>query len=107
VICLGSEVIGLGQRERLLDPTGDGDGSADTRLAPRLHGLSGLRVGLLDNTKPNASVLLGAVADELRRDWGVRSSTTYAKSYFGTPVEESQILTILKNCDFVVAGIGD
>jgi hypothetical protein len=100
-------VIGLGQRETLLDPTGGGDGSADSALAIRLRSLSGLRVGLLDNTKPNASVLLAAVADELRRDWGVRSSTTYSKGYFGTPVEESQIQQILENCDFVVAGIGD
>jgi hypothetical protein len=95
------------RHEPLLDPTGDGDGTADTRLAARLPSLAGLRVGLLDNTKPNASVLLRAVADELRRDWGVGSATTYAKGYFGTPVEESQIQLILKNCDFVVAGIGD
>jgi hypothetical protein len=72
-------VIGLGQRETLLDPTGDGDGSADTRLAPRLRSLSGLRGGLLDNTKPNSSVLLAA----------------------------SQLRVIVANCDFVVAGIGD
>jgi hypothetical protein len=97
----------LGQREPLLDPTGDGDGHEDTRLAPRPGSLTGLRVGLLDNTKPNAAVLLAAVADELRRGWGVRSSAVYAKGYFGTPVEKSQILQILENCDFVVAGIGD
>jgi hypothetical protein len=100
-------VIGVGLREPLLDPTGGGDRAVDTRLAPRLRSLSGLRVGLLDNTKPNASVLLGTVADELRRGWGVRSSTVFTKGYFGTPVEKSQILQILENCDFVVAGIGD
>jgi hypothetical protein len=97
----------LSQHELLLDPTGDGDGSTDTRLAPRLRSLSGLRVGLLDNTKPNAWVLLAAVADELRHDWGVRSATRYAKGYFGTPVEESQVRLIREGCDFVVAGIGD
>ena len=93
--------------ETLLDPTGGGDAGVDTRLAPRLRDLSGLRVGLLDNNKPNARILLGAVATELRRDWGVRSSATFSKSYFGTPVEESLIRQILDNCDFVVAGIGD
>jgi hypothetical protein len=97
----------MGQRERLLDPTGDGDRGADTRLAPRLPSLAGLRVGLLDNTKPNASVLLAEVGNELRRGWGVRSSTMYAKNYFGTPIEETQIKRILLNCDFIVAGIGD
>ena len=97
----------MARREPLLDPTVDGDGDEDTRLAPRPGSLTGLRVGLLDNAKPNAAVLLAAVADELRRGWGVRSSTVYAKGYFGTPVEKSQILQILENCDFVVAGIGD
>jgi hypothetical protein len=97
----------LARREPLLDPTGDGDGAADNQLSPRLGTLSGLRVGLLDNTKPNAAVLLGEVAAELRRGWGVSSSSTYVKSYFGTPVEESLIQRILKNSDFVVAGIGD
>jgi hypothetical protein len=100
-------VIGLGHHETLLDPTGDGDRGADTALAPRLPSLAGLRVGLLDNTKPNASVLLTAVADELQRHWGVKESTVYAKGYFGTPVEESQLQSIVANCDFVVAGIGD
>ena len=95
------------RQEPLLDPTGGEDGGADTQLAPRLRRLSGLRVGLLDNAKPNASVLLAAIATELRRDWGVRSSTPYAKSYFGTPVEESLIQRILRECDFVVAGVGD
>ena len=102
-----AEVTGLGQRERLLDPTGGDDDSVDTHLAPRLASLSGLRVGLLDNAKPNAAVVLAAIATELRRDFGVRSSTAYTKSYFGTPVEESLIRQILDNCDFVVAGIGD
>jgi hypothetical protein len=99
-----AEVIGM--NETLLDPTGQGDSRTDTRLAPRLRSLAGLRVGLLHNTKPNASVLLNAVADELQRH-GVASSTMYAKGYFGTPVEESQILLIGRECDLVVTGIGD
>lgn len=97
----------MGRREPLLDPTGDGDRAADNQLSPRPGTLAGLRAGILDNTKPNASLLLSEVADELRRGWGVASSTMYVKGYFGTPVESSLIQRILKNCDFVVAGIGD
>jgi hypothetical protein len=91
----------------LLDPTGDSDRTTDSRLSPRPRGLTGLRAGLLNNTKPNAAVLLAEVATELRRGWGVGTVSAYDKGYFGTPVEESQIQQILKNCDFVVAGIGD
>ena len=94
-------------RELLLDPTADAGAAGDDRLAPRPRTLRGARVGLLDNTKPNASVLLAEVARQLRRDHDVGEVTTYVKGYFGTPVEESQIQQMLKNCDFVVAGIGD
>jgi hypothetical protein len=93
--------------EPLLDPTGDGDQAADTTLAPRLRSLRGLTAGLLENTKPNASVLLSEVASELQRRYGLRTSVMHAKGYFGTPVEESQIQRILRNCDFVLAGVGD
>ncbi len=93
--------------EKLLDPTGDNDRAADSTLAPRLRSLRGLTVGLLDNTKPNAALLLSAVARELEREHGLRASVLYTKSYFGTPAEESLIQRILHNCDFAVAGIGD
>jgi hypothetical protein len=104
------------RREPLLDPTGDGEGRLDIRLAPRPHGRAepegsgreaGLRVGLLSNGKPNAALLLTAFADELARDKRVDTSTMYAKGYFGTPVEGDQIAEIAAGCDLVLAGIGD
>jgi hypothetical protein len=94
-------------RERLLDPTGGSARATDTTLAPRLRSLRGLTAGLLDNAKPNAALLLRNVASELRRAHGLRACVLYTKSYFGTPVEESLIQRILRNCDFAVAGIGD
>ena len=94
-------------REKLLDPTGDTDRATDTTLAPRLRSVRGLTVGLLENAKPNAAILLSALARELQRTHGLRASVMYTKSYFGTPTEESLIQRILHNCDFAVAGIGD
>jgi hypothetical protein len=94
-------------RERLLDPTGDSDRTADTTLSSRLRSVRGLTVGLLENAKPNAAVLLSNVARELQRRHGLRAAIMYTKSYFGTPTEESLIQRILQNCDFAVAGIGD
>jgi hypothetical protein len=100
-------VIRVAAREPLLDPTGESEIIMRTRLAARPRSLGGLRLGLLDNTKPNAGAVLSEIATELRRTHAIDESTIYTKSYFGTPVEESQIQRILKNCDFVVAGIGD
>jgi len=101
------EVVRVAGPEPLLDPTGDGTQSADATLAPRLRSLRGLTAGLLDNGKPNASVLLSEVASELQRRYGVQASVMHLKGYFGTPAEESVIQRILHNCDFAVAGVGD
>ena len=76
-------------RERLLDPTGDSDRTADTTLSPRLRSVRGLTVGLLENAKPNAAVLLSNVARELQRGHGLRAAVIYTKSYFGTPTPSS------------------
>jgi hypothetical protein len=94
-------------REKLLDPTGFDERSTDTTLAPRPGRLRGLRVALVENTKPNAAVLLSSVGRELEREHGAQAAVMFSKSYFGTPVDESLIHRILHNCDFVVAGVGD
>ncbi len=95
-------------REPLLDPTGEGDLGTNTSLAqPRPQSLAGLTVGLLENTKPNAAVLLHAVGRELQDKYGVREVRMFRKGYFGTPVEESVVQQMLHNCDFAVAAIGD
>jgi hypothetical protein len=94
--------------EPLLDPTGDSERETNTTLAqPRPQSLRGLVVGLLDNTKPNGKTILEAVGRELTEHYGVREVRMFAKSYFGTPVEESVVNQMLNNCDFAVAGIGD
>lgn len=97
----------MAEREKLLDPTGFDERSADTTLARRPASLRGLRVGLLENTKPNAAPLLANVGRELQRRHGAEAAVMFAKSYFGTPTEESLIQRILHNCDFVLAGVGD
>ena len=94
-------------REKLLDPTGFDERAVDTTLAPRPAGLRGLTVGLLENTKVNAALLLSHIGRELQREHGVHAAVLFTKSYFGTPTEESLIQRILHNCDFVVAGVGD
>jgi hypothetical protein len=91
--------------EKLLDPTGAGERFADSTLAPRPAGLRGLIVGLLDNTKPNAEVLLSKIADELRGRYDVSGALMYTKGYFGTPAEEDMIKQISQDCDLVVAAV--
>jgi hypothetical protein len=94
-------------RERLLDPTGESDLATNTTLTPRRRSLRGLRLALLENTKPNGAVLLRQVGQQLQERYGVREVRMFRKGYFGTPVEESVVQQILHNSDFAVAAIGD
>jgi hypothetical protein len=94
-------------REAILDPTGQSDAPREATLAPRVRDLAGLRLGLLDNAKPNAAIVLQTVAEQLRAQHHIGEVTMYGKSYFGTPVEEDRAKEIALDCGAVIAGVGD
>ncbi|GGH40931.1 UGSC family (seleno)protein [Microbacterium album] len=97
----------MAQIEKLFDPTGAAVDVAEAALAPRPTSLSGLTVGLLDNTKPNATVLLEELAEVLKRDHGVAATKLYTKDYFGTPMTTELRDQLAAECDVVVTAIGD
>jgi len=65
------------------------------------------RLGLLDNAKPNAALVLQTLAAQLRAQHHLGEVTTFTKSYFGTPVEQDRASEIAQSCDAVLAGVGD
>ncbi|HLS48534.1 MAG TPA: UGSC family (seleno)protein, partial [Actinomycetaceae bacterium] len=93
--------------EALLDPTGMDERSTDATLAPRPGSLRGVRLGLLDNTKVNATQLLGEIGDLLVERHGVGEVKRYTKDYFGTPVKQELLEQIAQECDVVVTAVGD
>jgi len=54
---------------RIVDPTGEDQGLSDVSLAPRPADLRGKRLGLLDNSKANAEVILRAIARILNEEY--------------------------------------
>lgn len=94
-------------KERILDPTGRSDTARVATLAARVRDLGGVRLGLLDNAKPNAALVLETVAAHLRAQHHLGEVSTFTKSYFGTPVEEDRAREIAQSCDAVIAGVGD
>jgi len=94
-------------REAILDPTGRSESARAATLAPRVSALSGLRLGLLDNAKPNAALVLQTLAQQLRSQYHLGEVATFTKSYFGTPVEEDRAQEIAQSCEAVIAGVGD
>ncbi|GAA1696310.1 UGSC family (seleno)protein [Microbacterium sediminicola] len=95
------------QRERLLDPTGASGDRDDGTLAPRPRSLRGLTVGLLDNTKPNAPMLLDLIGEILVAAHGVAELRRYVKDYFGTPAKPGLVAQVARECDIVVTAVGD
>jgi hypothetical protein len=97
----------MAQLEALLDPTGMEAGAADTTLSPRPVTLRGLTIGLLDNTKPNSTMLLETIAAQLREHHGAGEARLYTKDYFGTPVKQPLFEQIAGECDVVITAVGD
>ena len=75
--------------------------------APRLAALDGIRLGILDNTKWNASKLLRQVAAHLQVDLTFAGVSNYAKSSFSRPAPAELLDRIAAECDAVITAIGD
>ena len=92
----------------VLDPTGrTAARSADATLAPRPAELTGLRIGLLENTKHNAALLLDELAGHLEREHGARAVLRRTKTAFALPMPDELRTEFVAECDVVLVGVGD
>src|SRR5256885_8179104 len=69
----------------VLDPIPASETGPITPLARRSRDLRGLRIGVLDNSKPNADMLLGRVAERLAQHVGASPLRTGAKPRTSVP----------------------
>ena len=83
-------------------PTGDLATSA-AHLAPRLNSLRGARVGILDNCKEFADLVLRGVAEVLEREHGAKVRF-WRKAYLGVPSPFAEEMA--RECDAVINGVG-
>ena len=82
------------------------DISAD--LAPRKYtSLDGVRLGLLGNSKLNADNVLNAVGDLLNERYKIVSTIHRTKPSFSHPAPAEIVDEMSKDCDVVIAGVGD
>lgn len=77
------------------------------QYAPRPKNLKGLRLGLVDNTKHNADVLLVKIAQRLRERFGMEMVYMNRKKSASDHVTDEAIREFKGKADFVIAGIGD
>jgi len=84
-------------------PTGNAD-TQSKRLATRLKTVRGARIGILDNCKEFADLVLRGVADVLKRDHGVAEVKFWRKDYLGIPSKFAPEMAA--QCDAVINGVG-
>jgi len=88
-----------------IDPTAGG-GRAKIALAPRPMDLAGKVVGLLDNTKEQADIILETVADALRGRYGVAKVIIRRKEYYSKPATEDLINEMANEVHVAAAALG-
>ena len=75
--------------------------------APRLPTLAGTRLGLIDDSKRNADVLLEELAETLRTRYEIAEVKWHRKPSASRPADPAAILQLARDCDSVVIAIGD
>ena len=88
-----------------IDPT---RGGSRTKLqrAPRPMDLAGKVVGLLDNTKEQADIILATVGEDLRRRYGVKDVIIQRKEFFSRPAKPELLDEMAKKVQVAVAAVG-
>ena len=92
--------------KRVFDPTTSPQ-KRPMPYAPRPKSLNGKRVGLVDNTKFNSDRLLQKIGEILEKEYGVQRVLIRSKNNPTEPAHEEILSELSKECDVIIAGIGD
>jgi hypothetical protein len=76
-------------------------------LAPTPKQLRGLRLGVLDNGKPNAHLLLTTLAQGLIRRTGMVLGAVAGKTSAAHPADAEVLENLRRTADIVLTGSGD
>jgi hypothetical protein len=88
-----------------IDPTAGG-ARAKIALAPRPMDLAGKIVGMIDNTKEQADVILETAAEILRSRYGVAQVIIRRKEHFSRPASEALLNEMAKEVQVAAAALG-
>ncbi len=75
--------------------------------APRLPSLAGTRLGIIDDSKKNADVLLEELVDLLRTRYEISDVQWHRKPSASKPAAPAAIRELAENCDSVIVAVGD
>ena len=88
-----------------IDPTRGGS-KVKLQRAARPMDLAGKVVGMIDNTKEQAGVILETIGEELRKRYGVADVIIRRKEYFSRPAKPELIDDMAKKVQVAIAAVG-
>jgi hypothetical protein len=88
-----------------IDPS-VGSGIARIPLAARPLDLAGTVVGLLDNTKEQAEVILHTIAEALRQHYGIAGVLLRRKAHYSKPATPRLLDEMAREVQVAVAAVG-
>ena len=90
----------------VLNPAAEGKTASQT-LAPRLNGLKGATVGLIDNRKRNSDVYLEELAALLKEKFGVAKVVNYKKDSQSIPSPKEVLDDLASQCHAIIHAVAD
>ena len=75
--------------------------------APRLLSLAGTRLGIIDDSKRNADVLLEELVEVLRTRYEIADVKWHRKPSASKPADPEAIRELVESCDSVIVAVGD
>lgn len=91
---------------RLVDPCGD-TGTVGRTINPPMSTLAGKRIGVLDNGKTNALLLMTEMAHLLAARSGATVGAIVSKRTAAEPCEGSTLAAVLDGADVILTGSAD
>lgn len=88
-----------------VDPTA-GSRKAVVRPALRPEDLAGKVVGLLDNTKEQAELILQTIGGVLKERFGAKEVIFRKKEHYSKPADDAIIEEMALQCDVVICALG-
>ena len=76
------------------------------RLAQRPTSLAGKVIGLYDNTKEQADIVLDAVGDELVTKYGAKGVIMRKDIHYSKPAPLETLEEMARKCDVVICALG-
>lgn len=95
----------MSETSAFIDPSA-ADGASAIAPAPRPANLQGLVVGLLDNHKEQADIILETMGNALRERYGVARIVLRRKAHYSKTAPDSLIDEMAQEVQIAIAAVG-